>query len=165
MTTGHDSTPDPRFDLVLERITDVAPELVWRAWTEPEHLMPWFCPRPWSVSECEIDLRPGGTFRTVMRSPEGEAFPNVGCYLEVVPGRRLVWTDALLAGYRPAPNSTLEGFHFTAIIEIEPHGTGTRYVATAMHPDEDSRLKHEAMGFYDGWGTAWAQLEEHARTM
>ena len=77
-------TPDPRFDLVLERVVDVPRELVWKAWTTPEILMRWFTPAPWSTIACELDLRPGGIFHTVMRSPEGEDFPNAGCVLEVV---------------------------------------------------------------------------------
>jgi uncharacterized protein YndB with AHSA1/START domain len=75
---------DPELDLVLERVVDVPPALVWRAWTEPERLKRWFTPKPWQTVECEIDLRPGGIFRTTMRSPEGEDTPHVGCYLEVV---------------------------------------------------------------------------------
>jgi hypothetical protein len=63
--------PDPKLDLVLERVIDVPRELVWAAWTRPEHVKHWLTPRPWTVSECEIDLRPGGMFRFVMRSPEG----------------------------------------------------------------------------------------------
>lgn len=152
--------PDPKLDLVLERVVDVPPERVWAAWTRPEHIPHWFAPRPWSVSDCEIDLRPGGVFRCVMRSPEGEEFPSTGCYLEVVPNRKLVWTDALLPGYRPAP----EPF-FTAMLTLEPSGNGTRYVATAIHGDEDSRRKHEAMGFHEGWGKALDQLIEHAKTL
>jgi DNA-binding transcriptional ArsR family regulator len=88
--------------LVLERIVDVSPELVWMAWTQPEHLKKWFTPAPWTTVDCEIDLRPGGIFRTVMRSPEGQDFPNLGCYLEVVPHQKLVWTDVLEAHFRPA---------------------------------------------------------------
>ncbi len=60
---------DPKLDLVLERTVAVPPELVWKAWTTPEHLTPWFCPRPWTTTECVIELRPGGAFNTVMRSP------------------------------------------------------------------------------------------------
>src|SRR5262245_26883143 len=96
MTRSTQLAPDPHLDLVLERVVDVAPELVWAAWTEPEHLKKWFTPDPWQTVDCEIDLRPGGIFRTVMRSPEGKNFPNVGCYLEVVPNQKLVWTGALL---------------------------------------------------------------------
>jgi len=75
--------PDPKLDLLLERVVDVPRELVWAAWTEPAHLKKWFTPDPWKTVDCEIDLRPGGLFRTVMRSPEGQDFPNVGCYLEL----------------------------------------------------------------------------------
>jgi uncharacterized protein YndB with AHSA1/START domain len=151
---------DPELDLVLERVVDVRPALVWEAWTKPEHLRHWFTPKPWTVADCEIDLRPGGIFRTVMRGPEGQEFDNAGCYLEVVPQKRLIWTDALLAGYRPSANP-----FFTAVLELEPSGKGTRYTATAIHRDEQGRKKHEEMGFYQGWGTVLDQLVVYAKTM
>jgi uncharacterized protein YndB with AHSA1/START domain len=152
--------PDPKLDLVLERVIDVPPDLVWTAWTTPEHLKKWFTPAPWTTTDCEIDLRPGGIFRTTMRSPEGQEFPNIGCYLEIVPNRRLVWTDALLPGYRPSENPFL-----TAILTLEPRGEGTLYIATAIHRDEASKQKHEEMGFHDGWGKALDQLVAHCKTM
>jgi uncharacterized protein YndB with AHSA1/START domain len=151
---------DPKLDLVLERIVDVPPALVWKAWTEPKHLMPWFCPLPWKTVECEIDLRPGGIFKTVMQSPEGELHPGTGCYLEVIPGRKLVWTDALLPGYRPAGSAFMTG-----IVVIEPHGPGTKYTAMALHSDEATRVKHEEMGFHGGWSTALDQLVAYAKGM
>src|SRR3954466_15218568 len=90
--------PDPELDLVLERVVDVPAEAIWKAWTTPEQVKRWFTPAPWTTTECEIDLRPGGIFRTVMRSPDGRAFPNLGCYLEIVPNERLVFTNVLLPG-------------------------------------------------------------------
>ncbi|MGV3606041.1 MAG: SRPBCC family protein [Planctomycetaceae bacterium] len=144
---------NPKLDLVLERVVDVPPHLVWEAWTKPEHVKHWFCPKPWSVTECEIDLRPGGIFRTVMCSPEGNSFPNVGCYLEIVPNQKLVFTDALLPGFRPSENP-----FFTAMLLLEPEGTGTRYIAFAIHRDEAGRKSHEERGFYHGWGTVLDQL-------
>ncbi|HTI69227.1 MAG TPA: SRPBCC family protein [Candidatus Limnocylindria bacterium] len=151
---------DPRLDLVLERIVDVPPELVWAAWTTPVHLKKWFTPAPWVTVDCEIDLRPGGIFRTVMRGPEGQEHHVAGCYLEVVKNERLVWTDALAPGYRPS-----EKPFFTAIIKFEPHGTGTKYTAIAIHKDEETRKNHEQMGFHDGWGKALDQLVAFARTL
>lgn len=151
---------DPKLDLVLERVIDVPPELVWRCWTEPEHLKPWFAPKPWTTTHCEIDLRPGGKFATTMRSPEGEDHPGEGCYLEVVPKSRLVWTDALLGGYRPSP----EPF-FTAVLTIEPEGSGARYRAVAIHRDPEARKKHEEMGFHEGWGTVLTQLVAYAKAI
>ena len=156
-------TIDLKLDLVLERTVDVSPELVWMAWTQPEHLKKWFTPVPWTTVECAIDLRPGGQFRTVMRSPEGEDFPNLGCYLEVVTNKRLVWTDLLEGGFRPSRLEPRFPFRFTAAISLEAHGKGTKYVATVMHKDQQSRDKHEEMGFHDGWGTALDQLVAHVK--
>ena len=155
---------DPRLDLVLERVVDVAPELVWAAWTMPEHVKKWFTPAPWKTVDCEIDLRPGGIFRTVMRSPEGQDITNVGCFLEIVANRKLVWTVALAPGYRPS-NPTFDVPAFTAIIMMAPHGKGTKYTALAMHKDEKDRNAHDRMGFSDGWGKALDQLVAAAKTM
>jgi len=155
---------DPRLDLVLERTVDVSPALVWKAWTEPEHLMKWWTPVPWKTIECEIDLRPGGLFRTVMLSPEGEKVPNFGCYLEVVPQRKLVWTDALEVDFRPTRHPALLSFRFTGTILLEPAGSGTKYTAIAMHGTEANRASHEEMGFHDGWGTVLTQLVEHMKS-
>jgi uncharacterized protein YndB with AHSA1/START domain len=154
------STPfNPKTDLILERIVDVSPELVWAAWTQPEHLKQWFAPKPWTVSYCELDLRPGGFSNITMRSPEGQDFPNTGCYLEVIENRKLVFTDAISTGFRPSENP-----FFTAIITLEPHGSGTKYSAHAMHKDEANRQKHEEMGFHVGWGICLDQLVELVKT-
>jgi uncharacterized protein YndB with AHSA1/START domain len=159
--------PDPKLDLVLERIVDVAKELVWMAWTSPEHLKKWFTPVPWQTVDCEVDLRPGGIFRTVMRGPEGQEFSNAGCYLEIVENEKLVWTGALGPGYRPRPNVALptESFLMTAVISLESMGERTKYTALVIHGDEESRKKHEQMGFHDGWGKALDQLVALAKKM
>jgi uncharacterized protein YndB with AHSA1/START domain len=169
MTRSQPYRPDPRLDLVLERTVDVPRELVWKAWTEPEHLKKWFTPAPWTTTECEIDLRPGGMFRTVMRSPEGQEFgEGASCYLEIVENEKLVWTNALEPGYRPARQSPQAGdadLVFTAVITLEPHGTGTKYTAIAIHRDEAGRAKHEQMGFHEGWGAALDQLVALVKTL
>ena len=77
-----------------------------------------------------------------------------------MPQERLVWSDALLPGFRPAP----EAF-FTAIVTLESDGEGgTKYTAIALHRDEAGRKKHEAMGFHDGWGQCFEQLVEHIKS-
>ena len=149
--------PDPTLDLVLERTIDPPPEFVWNCWTDPAQLMRWFTPAPWQTVDCEIDLRPGGVFRTGMRGPNGEAHSNSGCYLEVGPSGKLVWTGALGPGYRPraAPAGS---FLMTVVLTFAPQGTGTRYTATAIHGDAAARALHEQMGFHVGWGKALDQL-------
>ncbi len=159
---------DPELDLVFERVVDVPRELVWAAWTTPEHVKKWFTPAPWQTVECEIDLRPGGVFRTVMRSPEGRDSPNLGCYLEIVEREKLVWTSALAPGFRPlagGPTAGCDDLAFTAIILLEPHGKGTKYQAIVLHPDRASRDKHEQLGFQEGWGAAFDQLVALVKTL
>lgn len=162
---------NPKRDLRFERVVDIAPELVWRAWTEPQHIVHWFTPKPWQTPECEIELRPGGRFYTVMQSPDGERIAGASCYIEIVPNRKLVWTCALEPGYRPVAPKQSSGscadFLFTAIIELEPvttaSGRGTKYTATVLHADEESRQQHDAMGFEHGWSAALDQLVEHMK--
>jgi len=156
---------DPKRDLLLERVVDVPCERVWSAWTTPEHLIKWFTPKPWQTVDCEIDLRPGGIFRTTMRSPEGQEFPNSGCYLEVTPLRRLIFTSVLLPGYRPSKASA-DDLAFTAVITLTPQGkSSTKYSALAIHADASDSKRHADMGFQDGWGKALDQLVDVARAM
>jgi uncharacterized protein YndB with AHSA1/START domain len=152
--------PDPKLDLVLERVVDVPPALVWACWTEPKHLKKWFTPAPWKTVEAKVDLRPGGRLYFVMESPEGQRFPNTGCYLEIVKNERLTWTNALLPGYRPSSSGApgADDLIFTATILLKKQGKGTRYTAIAMHRNEPDVKKHADMGFHEGWGKALDQL-------
>ena len=152
-------------DLVLERVVDVPPELVFKAWTTPKHLMPWFCPKPYRTVECEIDLRPGGIFFAQMVDPQGNKLPTApGCYLEVVPNRKIVWTSALGPGYVPV-DASLAPWFFTASLSFEPHGNGgCKYTAVAMHANKEHAASHEEMGFSQGWGKVLEQLVEYVKT-
>lgn len=150
-------TFNPELDLRLERIVAVPAHKIWEAWTVPAKLMPWFCPKPWRVSACEIDLRPGGKFYTLMEGPNGESMPNTGCFLEIIPDRKLVWTSALGEAFRPNAIDAA-GFPFTGMIELSPHGEGTKYVATVLHHNEKDRGIHAQMGFEAGWGAALDQM-------
>jgi uncharacterized protein YndB with AHSA1/START domain len=147
------SSFDPTYDLMVERVVRVSPEVAWAAWTQPEHLRRWYAPAPGFISECEIDLRPGGLFRFVPRQPDGTENPITCCYLEVIPHRRLVWTDALRGGYRPAPRA-----FFTAVMTLEVEADATRCRTVAMHPSEADREAHDRAGFHQGWGTVLDQL-------
>lgn len=151
--------PDPKLDLVLERDIDVPAELVWTAWTTPKHIREWFVPKPWECVSVEIDLRPGGAFNSVMRSPDGQEYPNSGCYLEITPNERLIFTDTLLPGFRPSPKP-----FFTAVLQLAKAGKGTRYTAMAIHGNEEARKQHEDMGFHDGWGTVVEQMTAYIKT-
>jgi uncharacterized protein YndB with AHSA1/START domain len=157
------ATIDPTLDIVLERFIDAPKHLVWEALTRPEHVKEWYMPKPWgAVSKCEMDVRPGGIFRIDIATANGQAVPNVGCFLEVIPLERLVWTSMLFPGYRPA---VFDDIPITAIVTMEAVGTGTRYVFTALHRDEADCEKDKASGWQEGTEIALDQFVAHVTSM
>jgi uncharacterized protein YndB with AHSA1/START domain len=152
-----------QFDLVLDRVVPLSVSQLWEGWTNPAVLMRWFCPLPYLTVECDIELRPGGVFRTVMQSPEGMRFDNSGSYLAVEEGHRLVWTSALGPDYRPNPlaaptDGGPPSFHFTCELIFTETPDGARYQARGIHASKADRDAHEQMGFVEGWGAALDQL-------
>ena len=160
------STPapiDPKLDFAIERFIDAPTRLVWEAMTRPEHLKEWYMPRAWGrVSQCEMDLRPGGIFRINIVVGDGQEVPNLGCVLEAIPMERLVWTSMLFPGYRPA---VFDDIPITAIMTLQAVGTGTRYVFTALHRSAADLETNKTSGFYEGTEIAIDQFVAHVTTM
>lgn len=152
--------PGPERELQLTRLIDAPPAKLFRAWTEPALLARWFTPRPWTVARVETDPRPGGASLVVMRSPDGEEFPQRGVYLEVVKNERLVFTDAYTSAWEPAEKPFV-----TVILSFEGIGEQTRYTACVRHWSVADREAHEKMGFHEGWGKATDQLAELVATL
>lgn len=146
--------------LTLERNLPVPRAAVWRCWTEPALLVQWFCPKPWGVSEAVMELQAGGRFFTHMVGPNGEQVPNEGVFLEVMPGRKLVFTDAFQAGWVPG-----KPFMVGEITLADTPEGHTHYVARALHRSAEDKAQHEAMGFHEGWGAAADQLVALAQTL
>jgi uncharacterized protein YndB with AHSA1/START domain len=154
---------NPKTDFVLERFVDAPRHLVWEALTKPEHLKEWYMPRPWgAVARCELDVRPGGIFSIDIATAGGREFPNVGCFLEVVPMERLSWTSMLFPGYRPA---VFDDIPITAVVTMETVGSGTRYVFTALHRDEGDFEKNRESGWQQGTEIAVDQLVAHVQSL
>ncbi|CAN7511681.1 SRPBCC domain-containing protein [Devosia sp. LjRoot16] len=145
---------DPERDLTIERFIRAPRAAVWDAWTLPRQFEQWWVPEPAKCRAVRFEAVPGGPLVTEI-SEAGQPFaPHMNaCFLIVEPQRRLIFTDALLAGFRPAPNSFI-----TAEITLDEVNGGTQYAARVMHSDRATRDKHAELGFYDGWGTVIEQL-------
>jgi uncharacterized protein YndB with AHSA1/START domain len=144
----------PVYQLSLQRTIEAPSWAVYRAWTEPDLLPQWFAPHPVRVVRAELDVRPGGSNLIVMRMPDGADIVCRGVYLEVVPGRRLVMTDAYTSAWIPSEKPFM-----TADIRFEELAPGrTLYSATVYHWSEADRIAHEHMGFHQGWGQCADQL-------
>lgn len=154
---------DPKIDFVIERFIDAPKHLVWEALTKPEHLAQWYMPREWGrVAKCEMDVRPGGMFSIDIAVGDGREFPNLGCFVEVTPQERLVWTSMLFPGYRPA---VFDDVPITAIVTMTSEGSGTRYVFTALHRDENDYKANMESGWAEGTKIAVDQLVEHVQSL
>jgi uncharacterized protein YndB with AHSA1/START domain len=153
---------DPKLDLVFERFIDAPVRLVWEALTTPEHVKEWYMPKAWGrVARAEMDVRPGGIF-SIDIAVEGREVPNLGCFLDVVPMERLVWTSMLFPGYRPA---VFDDVPITAIMTMKAEGTGTRYVFTALHRNEADLADNKESGWMQGTEIALDQLVAHVASM
>ncbi len=143
--------------LSFTRIIDAPPFRVFDAWTKPELIAQWFAPRPYTTPKAEIDLRAGGANNITMRSPDGQDMPNEGTYLEIIPNRKIVFTDAFTAGFVPKNGSPF----MVGIVELEDAAGGkAKYTATVQHWSRESTEEHRKMGFFEGWGQCADQLNE-----
>ncbi len=147
---------DPTLDLTVTRVIKAPRAAVWNAWTDPKSFEQWWVPAPQVCRVREMELRPGGPFRTEISDGGAEFGPHLaGCFLAVEELERIVFTDALLGGWRPS-----EASFMTAVIEMAEHPEGTEYSATALHRSGADRDRHEQLGFDDGWGTVTRQLAQ-----
>jgi uncharacterized protein YndB with AHSA1/START domain len=147
---------NPDLDLTISRIIKAPRSAIWTAWTDAASFAQWWVPAPARCKVLEMDVRPGGALVTKISENGGDFTPHMSaCFLDVAGGERIVFTNALVGGWRPAEQPFM-----TAIIKLRDHPDGTDYVANVMHKNNADRNMHEEMGFYDGWGTVTAQLAQ-----
>jgi uncharacterized protein YndB with AHSA1/START domain len=141
-------------DLTISRVIKAPRRVVWNAWTDRASLEQWWIPAPARCRVVDMDLHPGGAFVTQISKSGGDFTPHLSaCFLAVDDLERIVFTDTLCAGWRPAEQPFM-----TAVITLQDHPMGTDYLAHVMHKSNADRDMHERMGFYDGWGTVADQL-------
>ncbi|GAA1031003.1 MULTISPECIES: SRPBCC domain-containing protein [Amycolatopsis] len=153
---------NPDLDLSLDRVIRAPRKRVWDAWTDPASLARWWIPEPLRCRVDELDVRAGGAFVTRM-SEDGDTFvPHLdACFLVVEDYERIVFTNALDSGWRPA---TPQPVAMTAEVVLRDHPDGTDYRVVVRHGDPAARERHADLGFADGWGTVTAQLARVAES-
>jgi uncharacterized protein YndB with AHSA1/START domain len=148
------SSPDPDLDLTLSRVVRAPRQAIWSAWTDPASFERWWIPAPARCRVRAMELRPGGAFETLISEDGGDFKPHLSaCFLAVDAGERIVFTNALVGGWRPAEQPFM-----TAVITLRDHPDGTEYHAHVMHRNAADRNLHAELGFHDGWGTVAGQL-------
>jgi uncharacterized protein YndB with AHSA1/START domain len=143
--------------LTLTRLIDAPRALVWQAWTDPAHLPRWWGPKGFSNSVDEIDVRPGGVWRFVMRGPDGVAYKNRIVFQEIVAPERLVYaTDDDGAGEFPV-------FHTT--VTFDDRGTKTLLTMRMVFDSAETRDAMIKFGAAEGGNSTLDCLEEHLASM
>ena len=149
------TTPSDR-EILGTRVVDAPRELVWEAWTNPEHVPNWLLgPDGWTMPVCEIDLRPGGAWHFVWRRSDGTEMEMRGEYREVEPPERLVHTESW-GGDWPETLNTL--------ILSEEDGK-TTMAQTVLYPSKEARDAALATGMKDGASVSFERLDEYLLTM
>ena len=147
-------------DLAMERFVGASPAAVFRAWTDPAQVAAWWGPHGFANHLCAVDAVPGGHYTIHMKGPEGQEFPSQGVFLEVVPNKKLVFTDAYTRAWEPSAKPFM-----TATVTFEDQGGRTKYTARALHWSVEDMKTHEKMGFHEGWNLCADQLEKLAKSL
>lgn len=86
-------------ELVITRTFNAPRALVWQAWTDPKHIMQWWGPAGFNNETCASDLRVGGRFQLQMRAPDGNVYPCIGTFREIVEHERIVYDGEATEGH------------------------------------------------------------------
>jgi len=136
----------------IVRVFDAPRELVWRAWTEPQHMAKWFGPKDFTIPNCEVDPRVGGLLRVTMRSPDGQNYPMKGIFREVVKPERLSFSNIAIDN---DGNHLLEG---VTTVTFEDLGGKTKMTldahAVGLVPQAPAMLA----GMEAGWSGSFDKL-------
>lgn len=141
--------------LVVTRTFDAPRSLIFKLWTQPEHLVRWWGPQGFTLPDCRMDLRPGGAFRFLMRSPEGTDHRLRGVYREIAAPERLVFTFAWEDEAGRPGHETL----VTVTFVEDGAGQGARTKLTlhqAVFESVEARDSHR-----EGWTGTLDRLAEH----
>lgn len=155
-------------DFVISRLLNAPRELVWEAWTQPKHMMQWWGPRMITNTVCEMDVRPGGALRMVMRGPDGADYPIKGEFHEVKPPERLVftmdptehpaaWHDMVDANRGSDPNPV--GI-LVSTVTLEDQSGKTKLTVRIRLKSKAIRDNMVKMGMNQGWSSSLDRLEE-----
>jgi uncharacterized protein YndB with AHSA1/START domain len=155
MTGMADTKTTAERELVITRVFDAPRRRVFKMWTDPKHVAQWWGPNGFTNPVCEIDPRPGGAIRIVMRAPDGAEHPMIGMFREIVEPERLVFTNIAVD---EDGNHLLEGLTTVTFAE---HGGKTRLTLQTRAVGLVARAVSMIEGMEAGWTQSIDRLAAH----
>jgi uncharacterized protein YndB with AHSA1/START domain len=147
-------------EIVISRVVDAPRELVWQAWTDPQHVVRWWGPRGFSTTIKKMDFRIGGVWEHVMRGPDGVNYPNKSTFKDIVPNERIVYSHG--GGREKGPGATFEA---TWTFETVESGK-TRLTGRMGFPSAEARdFVAREFGAVEGGKQTLERLSEHLPAM
>lgn len=137
--------PSDKPEFTLERIFDAPRELVYKIWTEPQFVQQWWGVDGSTIVVCELDVRPGGTFRIDMQASDGNVYVNRGVYVEIVPNERIVSKD--IRDGQVLPGNLPAGTHTVTFSDVNGR---TRVNLTSSFDTIEQRDMMAGFGMIDG---------------
>jgi len=135
--------------ITIEKSFNAPLKTVWEAWTQSEHIVKWWAPPGMELQVIEHDFKVGGKWKYTMPMPDGSPFISEGIYKEIIEFEKIVTS----ADFRPMT----ENVELQVLFEAD--GNQTKFTFRVIHPTVDYCKQQEAMGIYNGWGSAFARLE------
>lgn len=156
-------------EFLLTRVFNAPRGLVWKAWTDPRQMVKWWGPRVMSTPVCEVDVRPGGAYRIVMRAPDGKDYPMKGFYREVVKPEKLVytadlsehpleWHEMFNPNYSKARQNV--AMEILTTVTFEEQGDKTKLTVRMDFDTADTRDRLAKGGMTAGWSESFDKLDE-----
>lgn len=145
-------------EIVVTREFDAPRELVWDAWTQPQHVAQWWGPNGFTNTIQEMAVQPGGVWRLTMHGPDGTNYPNKIAYLEVVKPERLV--------YDHSGDSEEDKMHFHVTVTFDEHRGGTRLTMRMRFATAEERQQViDDFGAMEGANQTMGRLRAYLATM
>lgn len=150
-------------ELIIERIFDAPPELMFEIWSSCEHLKHWWGPREWPMKECSMDFRIDGVWHYCLRGPnEGDESWGIAIYREINKPDKIVYQDNFSDKDRNI-NEEMPGMLIT--VEFFEHEGKTRQVSTTLFDTPETRQKIVEMGVVEGMSSSMERLDEYLMTI
>lgn len=156
--------------IIITRLFNAPRDLFYKVWTQPEHIEKWWDPEGMTTKVLEHDFKVGGSWKYVMKSPDGKEYPVLGVFKEIIENEKVVTTDAFGDEFEAYQQQALDmGYKLPKIDSIsamfEEVDKKTKLTLIIKHPTSEDKELHENMKVAEGWNSSFNCLDQHLEVL